>query len=193
MRIILLGPPGAGKGTQAILLAQRFAIPQLSSGDMLRTAAAAGTPVGEKAKAIMARGELVSDQLVIAVIAERISQSDSRDGFVLDGFPRTIAQAAALDDMLRMEALDLDCVLELKVEETALLNRILKRAKQAEINGHAARADDTAATLKIRMEEYRRQTEPLRDYYFSRGILRSVDGLQPVDIVTTSLLQAINA
>jgi adenylate kinase len=193
MRIVLLGPPGAGKGTQAIRLAERFAIPQLSTGDMLRAAAAAGTALGRKAQEIMARGELVSDELVVAVIVEGISQPDAAHGFILDGFPRTIAQAAALDDILLAEELDLDYVLELKVDEEALVGRILNRASDARANGHAARGDDTEEALKIRLGEYRRQTEPLTDYYRAKGILRSVDGLQPIDNVAAALVEAIGA
>ena len=193
MRIVLLGPPGAGKGTQAVRLAERFAIPQLSTGDMLRAAAAAGTALGSKAHEIMARGELVSDELVVAVIVERISQPDAAHGFILDGFPRTIAQAAALDDILLAEELDLDYVLELKVDEEALVGRILNRASDARANGGAARGDDTEEALKIRLSEYRRQTEPLTDYYRAKGILRSVDGLQPMDNVAAALLEAIGA
>jgi adenylate kinase len=193
MRIVLLGPPGAGKGTQAIRLAERFAIPQLSTGDMLRAAAAAGTALGRKAQEIMARGELVSDELVVAVIVERISQPDAAHGFILDGFPRTIAQAAALDDILLAEELDLDYVLELKVDEEALVGRILNRASDARANGGAARGDDTEEALKIRLSEYRRQTEPLTDYYRAKGILRSVDGLQPIDNVAAALVEAIGA
>lgn len=193
MRIVLLGPPGAGKGTQAVRLAERFAIPQLSTGDMLRAAAAAGTALGRKAHEIMARGELVSDELVVAVIVERISQPDAAHGFILDGFPRTIAQAAALDDILLAEELDLDYVLELKVDEEALVGRILNRASDARANGGAARGDDTEEALKIRLSEYRRQTEPLTDYYRAKGILRSVDGLQPIDNVAAALLEAIGA
>jgi adenylate kinase len=193
MRIVLLGPPGAGKGTQAVRLAERFAIPQLSTGDMLRAAAAAGTALGRKAHEIMARGELVSDELVVAVIVERISQPDAAHGFILDGFPRTIAQAAALDDILLAEELDLDYVLELKVDEEALVGRILNRASDARANGGAARGDDTEEALKIRLSEYRRQTEPLTEYYRAKGILRSVDGLQPMDNVAAALLEAIGA
>ena len=165
MRIVLLGPPGSGKGTQATRLAQRLAIPQLSTGDMLRAAVSAGTSIGRKAKAAMERGELVPDELVVAVVAERILQPDAKNGFILDGFPRTVAQAEALNDILLTGGLNLDCVLELKVDEEVLLGRILNRAKEAKSNGHTVRADDTEGALKVRLEEYRRQTEPLADYY----------------------------
>ncbi len=193
MRIALLGPPGSGKGTQATRLAQQLAIPQLSTGDMLRAAVSAGSPVGRKVKAVMERGELVPDELVVAVVVQRLLQPDAKNGFILDGFPRTVAQAETLDDILRAEELNLDCVLELRVDEDVLLGRILNRAREAKINGRAARADDTEEALKVRLQQYRRQAEPLADYYRSKGNLRSIDGLQPIDIVATSLLEAIAA
>lgn len=193
MRIVLLGPPGSGKGTQATRLAQRLAIPQLSTGDMLRAAVLARTPIGRKAKAVMERGELVPDELVVAVVAERILRPDATNGFILDGFPRTIAQAVALDDLLLTEGLNLDYVVELKVDEEVLLDRILNRAKEAKTNGQTVRADDTEGALKVRLEEYRTQTEPLADYYRAKGILKSIDGLQPVKSVAASLLEALDA
>jgi adenylate kinase len=193
MRIVLLGPPGSGKGTQATRLAQRLAIPQLSTGDMLRAAVLARAPIGRKAKAVMERGELVPDELVVAVVAERILRPDATNGFILDGFPRTIAQAVALDDMLLTEGLNLDYVVELKVDEEVLLDRILNRAKEAKTNGQTVRADDTEGALKVRLEEYRRQTEPLTEYYRAKGILKSIDGLQPVNNVATSLLETLAA
>jgi len=193
MRIVLLGPPGSGKGTQATRLAQRLAIPQLSTGDMLRAAVSAGNSIGRKAKAVMERGELVPDELVVAAVAERIWRPDARIGFILDGFPRTIAQAMALDDILLTDGPKLDCVLELKVDEEVLLDRILNRAKDAKTNGHTERADDTEAALKVRLEEYRRQTEPLIDYYRTKGILKSIDGLQPINNVATSLFELLDA
>lgn len=156
---------------------------------MLRAAVSAGTPVGRKAKAVMERGELVSDELVVAVVAQRILQPDAVNGFILDGFPRTIAQARALDNLLRAEALN--CVLELRVEEDALLRRILNRAREATVNGQPTRSDDTEEALKVRLQQYREQIKPLTDYYRSKGILRSIDGLQPIDIVAASLLRAI--
>ena len=193
MRIVLLGPPGSGKGTQAVRLAQRLAIPQLSTGDMLRAAVSSGTPIGRKAKTVMERGELVPDELVVAVVAERIFRPDARNGFILDGFPRTIAQAVALDDVLLISGLNLDCVIELQVDEEVLLGRILNRAKEATTNGQTVRADDTEGALRIRLDEYRRQTAPLAEYYRAKGVLKSVDGLQPVDIVATSLFEALAA
>jgi adenylate kinase len=191
MRIVLMGPPGSGKGTQATRLAQRLAIPHLSTGDMLRASVSAGTPVGKKAKAVMERGELVSDEIAIAVVAERILQPDAENGFILDGFPRTVGQARALDDLLRAEAHNLNCVLELRVDEDVLLRRILNRAKEATANGHSTRSDDTEEALKVRLQQYRQQNSPLTDYYRSKGILRDIDGLQPIDLVAASLLRAI--
>jgi adenylate kinase len=193
MRIILLGPPGAGKGTQAARMAQKLSIPQLSTGDMLRAAVSSGTSIGMKVAGTMRRGELVSDDLVVAAIVERISQPDAERGFILDGFPRTISQAVAFDDILMTEALDLDCVIELKVDAVVLLDRILHRAKGARANGQSARGDDTEEVLKIRLDLYRKETEPLIEYYRSRGLLKSIDGLQPIDIVAASLYETIRA
>ena len=193
MRIVLLGPPGSGKGTQATRLAQRLAIPQLSTGDMLRAAVSAGTPIGRKAKVVMERGELVPDELIVAVVAERILRPDAKNGFILDGFPRTITQAVALDNILLTNGLNLGCVVELKVDEEILLGRILNRAKEAVTNGQTVRADDTEGALRIRLDEYRRQTAPLVDYYRAKGILKSIDGLQPVNNVATSLFEALAA
>ncbi|WP_456718780.1 MULTISPECIES: adenylate kinase [unclassified Bradyrhizobium] len=192
MRLVLLGAPGSGKGTQAARLAKRLDIPQLSTGDMLRAAVSEGTPIGTRVKATMERGELVPDDLVVAIVAGRISQPDAKSGFILDGFPRTIAQAAALDDILRAADLRIDRVLELDVDEAALLNRILNRANEARSNGYA-RADDTEAALKVRLAEYRGQTRPLADYYREQGLLKSINGLQSIDKVASSLLEALDA
>jgi adenylate kinase len=191
MRLVLLGPPGAGKGTQALRLSQILAIPQLSTGDMLRSAASAGTPIGLKAADIMERGELVPDELVVAVIIERIAQPDAARGFILDGFPRTVSQAEILDELLLTDAHELSCVLELKVDERQLLNRILGRAMQTKANGEAVRADDNEEALSVRLTAYANQTRPLTDYYAARGLLRTVDASQPVDRVTAALVQAI--
>lgn len=192
MRLVLLGAPGSGKGTQAARLAKRLDIPQLSTGDMLRAAVSEGTPIGTRVKATMERGELVPDDLVVAIVAERISQPDAKSGFILDGFPRTIAQAAALDDILRTADLRIDRVLELDVDEAALLGRILNRANEARSNGFA-RADDTEAALRVRLAEYRGQTRPLADYYREQGLLKSINGLQSIDKVASSLLEALDA
>jgi adenylate kinase len=187
MRLILLGPPGAGKGTQAQRLVEKHGIVQLSTGDMLRAAAAAGTPVGLKAKEIMARGELVPDDVVIAIIADRIDQPDAKRGFVLDGFPRTVPQAKALDRLLAERGLKLDGVIELKVDEGILLKRIETRVNEMTARGEPVRADDNAEALKKRLDAYRAQTAPLVDYYAGTGQLKSIDGMAPIDAVTEAL------
>mgnify|MGYP001135581927 FL=1 len=156
MRLILLGPPGAGKGTQSARLVQEYGIPQLSTGDMLRAAVAAGTPVGLRAKAIMDAGNLVSDEVVIGIVADRIDQADARKGFILDGFPRTIAQADALEAMLAGKGLKLDVVIELKVDQTKLIDRIVKRAEETKARGEPVRKDDDPEVFKTRLEAYRR-------------------------------------
>ncbi|AWM86691.1 adenylate kinase [Microvirga sp. 17 mud 1-3] len=184
MRIILLGPPGAGKGTQAVRMVERLGIPQLSTGDMLRAAVAAGTPVGLKAKEIMDRGDLVSDDVVVGIIADRIEEPDARNGFILDGFPRTVAQAEAFDAMLREKGLKLDAVIEFKVNEGELVERIVKRAKETEARGEPVRKDDNPDVFKTRLEAYRIQTAPLSAYYADKGQLKTVDGMRPIDEVT---------
>lgn len=187
MRLILVGPPGAGKGTQAQLLVQKHGIVQLSTGDMLRAAIAAGTPVGQKAKDIMARGDLVSDDVVVAIVADRIDQPDAQNGFVLDGFPRTVPQAEALDRLLADKGLKLDAVIQLAVDEGILLKRIENRVAELKRKGEPVRPDDNPESLKIRLEAYRRQTAPLIDYYGKRGILRTVDGMAPVQEVSAEI------
>lgn len=187
MRLILLGPPGAGKGTQSQRLVEEHAIVQLSTGDMLRSAIAEESPIGLKAKDIMARGDLVPDEVVVGIISERMDQPDARNGFVLDGFPRTVPQAQALDRMLAEKGLDLDAVIELKVDENALLKRIEKRLAEARQNGLPERVDDNAEAFRTRIEAYRKQTAPLVDYYGSKGELKSVDGMAPIDEVTSSI------
>ena len=184
MRIILLGPPGAGKGTQAVRLVERLGIPQLSTGDMLRAAVAAGTPVGLKAKAVMDRGDLVSDEIVVGITADRIEEADARQGFILDGFPRTVAQAEAFDAMLSEKGLTLDAVIEFKVNETELVDRIVRRAKETEARGEPVRKDDNPEVFKTRLEAYRNQTAPLSAYYQGKGMLKAIDGMKPVDEVT---------
>ncbi|MHC2333397.1 adenylate kinase [Bradyrhizobium sp. USDA 4454] len=189
MRLVLLGPPGAGKGTQALKLSQILGIPQFSTGDMLRGAVSAGTAVGRHAKEIMERGDLVPDRLVLELIAERVAQPDAEKGFILDGFPRTVAQAESLDAILNGH--ELHCVLELRVDEHQLLDRILGRAMQAHANGEAVRADDNEEALGARLLAYANQTKPLTDYYGAKGLLRTVDASLPVDHVTAALLKAL--
>ena len=191
MRIVLLGPPGAGKGTQANRIAERLHIPHLSTGDMLRAAVQSQTSIGKQAKVLMEKGELVPDQLVVAAVVERISQPDAKRGFVLDGFPRTIAQASAFDEVLHKKHLDLDCVIELKVDHDRLLERIVTRAREAAERGETVRADDNPEALGVRIDAYNRQTAPLAAYYRSKDLLRDVDGLQPMDAVTADLFQTM--
>jgi adenylate kinase len=192
MRIVLLGPPGAGKGTQAQRIVERLGIPHLSTGDMLRAAVHAETGIGRKAKQIMADGKLVPDQLVVAAVIERIAQPDSRRGFVLDGFPRTIGQAVTFDDLLHTEASELDRVIELRADEEILLDRITTRAREAQEKGQTVRADDNQEALKVRLDAYNEQTAPLIKYYRAKGILKSVDGLQAIDVVTQDVFLAID-
>jgi adenylate kinase len=191
MRIVVLGPPGAGKGTQASRIAEKLDIPHLSTGDMLRAAVQSRTCIDKKAKAVMERGELVPDQLVVAAVIERIARSDARRGFVLDGFPRTIAQAEAFDDLLHTRGLELDHAIELQVDEQILLTRVMARAREARERGEQVRADDNHETLRIRLDAYKKQTAPLIDYYRSKDILKSIDGLQPIDTVTENVFRVI--
>lgn len=193
MRLILLGPPGAGKGTQAGRLTERYKIVQLSTGDMLREAVAKQTPVGLKAKDIMARGELVPDDVVIGIIADRISQPDAKNGFILDGFPRTVAQADALEKLLASKNMKLDAVVALIVDEAILIRRIENRVHEMKAGGQAVRADDNAETLRSRLAAYRAQTEPLIDYYRRKGLLRTVDGMEPIDAVTAAIGRQLSA
>ena len=193
MRLILLGPPGAGKGTQAKHLVDKFTIVQLSTGDMLRAAVAAGTPVGQRAKDIMARGELVPDEVVVAIVADRISQPDAKNGFILDGFPRTVPQAEALDRMLHQRALDLDAVIELKVDESILLKRVEKRIADMTARGEPLRADDNAEALHKRLEAYRAQTAPLIAIYALKGTLHSVYGMAEIDDVANAIERVLAA
>ena len=187
MRLILLGPPGSGKGTQAQRLVHKHGIVQLSTGEMLRAAVAAGTPVGLKAKEIMASGGLVPDDVVVGIISDRIDQPDARNGFILDGFPRTVPQAEALDELLRRKHLKLDAVIELRVNESALLNRVETRVAQMRERGEEVRVDDTPEVLTKRLASYRSQTEPLIHYYSERRKLSTIDGMMAIDEVTRAI------
>jgi adenylate kinase len=189
MRLILLGPPGAGKGTQAQRLVGRHGIVQLSTGDMLRAAAKAGTPVGKRAKAIMDRGELVPDDVMIEIIADRLDQPDSASGFILDGFPRTVPQAEALTELLARKGLKLDAVVEIAVNEETLKSRIEGRAKET----GGARADDTLDTLRKRLDVYRVQTAPVAEFYRRQGALKTVDGMQGMDEVAAEIEDHLSA
>ncbi len=193
MRLILLGPPGAGKGTQAVRLVEKHGIPQLSTGDMLRAAVAAGTPVGLKAKAVMESGGLVSDDIVIGIVADRIDEPDATKGFILDGFPRTVAQAEALDRMLAQKGLKLDAVVELVVDQEALVHRIVKRADEAKAAGQPVRKDDDPEVFKTRLAAYNRDTAVVAPYYEKLGKLKTIDGMQPIDAVTDAIAKAIGA
>jgi adenylate kinase len=186
MRLILLGPPGSGKGTQARRLGKHGLV-QLSTGDMLRAAVKAGTPIGLRAKDIMARGELAPDDLVVALVAARIDEPDARDGFILDGFPRTVPQAHALDRMLKEKGLKLDAVIELKVDEAILLKRIEKRIAETTARGEVLRQDDHPDVLRRRLLAYRKQTAPLVTYYRLQSVLRQVDGMAPVSEVASAI------
>jgi len=181
--IILFGPPGAGKGTQAVRLEERHGMIQLSTGDMLRAAVAAGTELGKQAKAVMDAGKLVDDQTMLGIISERIDQPDCKDGFVLDGFPRTVAQAEGLDKMLGEKGIAIDHVIEITVDENELYSRIENRA--AETGG--ARADDNVETLKKRLQVYRDQTTPVLPYYREKGMLKQVDGMSDIDAVAKQI------
>ena len=191
MRLVLLGPPGAGKGTQAQRLVTRHGIVQLSTGDMLRAAVAAGTPVGLKAKDLMARGELVPDEVVVAIIADRIAQPDARNGFILDGFPRTVPQAEALDKLPAERGMKLDAVIDLEVNDEVLLRRIETRVAQMQARGEPVRADDNPESLKKRLAAYHAQTAPLSAYYRRKGTLKSTDGMAPIDTVSAAIAKLL--
>ena len=191
MRLILLGPPGAGKGTQAQRLVAKHGLVQLSTGDMLRGAVSAGTGVGMRAKDIMARGELVPDELVVEIVSDRIDAPDARGGFILDGFPRTVPQAHALDRMLKAKGLELDAAIELKVDERMLLDRIEKRIAEMDARGEMRRPDDHPDVLRRRLLAYRDQTAPLATYYQLQGVLQSVDGMAPVPEVASAIDQLL--
>ncbi|MGO9743156.1 MAG: adenylate kinase [Roseiarcus sp.] len=187
MRLILLGPPGAGKGTQATRLTEKHGIPQLSTGDMLRAAVAASTPIGLKAKAVMESGALVSDEIVVGIINDRIGEPDAEKGFILDGFPRTVAQAVALDAMLAARGLKLDAAIELKVDAEKLLGRIVNRAAEAKAAGRPVRKDDDPEVFKTRLAGYFRDTAAVTPHYRDKGLLHDVDGMASIAEVAASL------
>jgi adenylate kinase len=193
MRLILLGPPGAGKGTQAQRLVQKHGIVQLSTGEMLRAAVAAQTPVGLKAKDVMASGGLVPDEIVIGIISDRLDQPDMKNGFILDGFPRTVPQAAALDELLKRKHIKLDAVVELRVNESALLNRVETRVAEMRSRGEDVRIDDTPEVLSKRLASYRSLTEPLIHYYSERRKLLTVDGMMTIEHVTREINRILAA
>ena len=193
MRLILLGPPGAGKGTQAQRLVHRYSIVQLSTGEMLRAAVAAETPVGLRAKDIMASGSLVPDEMVIGIISDRLDQPDMKNGFILDGFPRTVPQAEALDELLKKKHMKLDAVIELRVNESALLSRVETRVAEMRARGEDVRIDDTPEVLSKRLASYRALTEPLIHYYSERRKLLTVDGMMTIEHVTREINRILGA
>jgi adenylate kinase len=191
MRLILLGPPGAGKGTQAQRLVAKYGVVQLSTGDMLRAAVKAGTPLGRQVQEIMAGGGLCPDDLVVGIVGHRIEQPDARKGFILDGFPRTVPQAAALDRLLAERGLELDAVIELRVNEDALISRIESRIAEMRARGETVREDDTPEVLHRRLKAYREQTAPLIAYYRNQGVLRTVNGMAPIPEVAAAIEKAL--
>ncbi|MGO8908559.1 MAG: adenylate kinase [Bradyrhizobium sp.] len=193
MRLILLGPPGSGKGTQAQRLIHRYGIVQLSTGEMLRAAVAAQTPVGIKAQGIMAGGGLVPDDIVIGIISDRLDQPDAARGFILDGFPRTVPQAEALDELLKKKRIKLDAVIELRVNESALLQRVETRVAEMRSRGEEVRVDDTPEVLTKRLASYRALTEPLIHYYSERRKLLTVDGMMTIEHVTQEINRILAA
>lgn len=191
MILMLLGPPGAGKGTQSQAISEKLGLPQLSTGDMLRAAVKAGSPVGLRAKKIMAEGGLVSDDVVIGIIADRISEPDCAKGFILDGFPRTLAQADALDALLKSKGRHIDCVIELKVDDSKLVERIETRARETLEAGGTVRPDDNAEALKTRLIAYYRETAPLIGYYYAHNLLKPVDGMAPIPEVGRQISEVL--
>lgn len=183
MNIILFGPPGAGKGTQAKRIETKYGLKQLSTGDMLRSEAASGSELGEKLKAIMSSGQLVPDDVMVKLISYAIDEPECEKGYILDGFPRTLAQAEALDAMLAASDKDIDHVIVLKVDDNVLLSRIENRARET----GGARSDDNAETLNKRLKVYHDQTAPILPYYQKKGLLREIDGMAPVDDVTAQI------
>lgn len=192
MRLILVGPPGAGKGTQATRLVAKHGIPQLSTGDMLRAAVSAGTPIGLQAKAVMDAGGLVSDDIVVGIIRDRIAEPDAQNGFILDGFPRTLAQAEALREMLAGKGINLDAVIELRVDQSKLVSRIINRAEETKAAGLPVRKDDDPEVFKQRLEAYNQDTAAVIPYYEANGLLTVIDGMQPIDAVTAAIADVLS-
>jgi len=193
MKLILLGPPGAGKGTQAKILVENYGITQLSTGDMLREAVVQGTEIGKKAKAVMESGQYVSDDIVNQIVAERIEKPDCERGFILDGYPRTLAQAQALQQLLAAKNTALDAVIALRVDEELLLARIEKRAQEAVAAGGVVRADDNAETFRQRLVEYGEKTAPLMRFYAETGQLRQIDGMRDVASVAAEIKKCLQS
>ncbi|WP_438721465.1 adenylate kinase [Bartonella rochalimae] len=187
MKVILLGPPGAGKGTQAKMLTEEYSIPQLSTGDMLRAVIMKETEVGKEAKAIMESGSLVSDDIVNRIVSDRISESDCVGGFILDGYPRTLAQAEALQQILKSKNVQLDAVIELVVDEDALIERIKKRVQETVVSGGQVRSDDNPGAFVKRLVEYREKTAPVSKFYSDIGLLKTVDGMADISDVSRAI------
>jgi adenylate kinase len=192
MRLVLLGPPGAGKGTQSTWLQEKYHIPQLSTGDLLRAAVQAQTPAGIAAKAVMEKGGLVPDDTVVDIIAERIDAPEARVGFILDGFPRTVKQAEVLEKLLAAHGMRLDAVIELKVDDAALLERIAKRVNDTLASGGTVRADDNPEAFKARLAAYHAQTAPVSDFYARKRLLKTVDGMAPIEAVARTIEGLLN-
>ena len=187
MRLVLLGPPGAGKGTQSARLVTKYDIPQLSTGDMLRAAVKAQSEVGKAAEAVMNEGKLVPDEIVIKLIGDRIEAADAKNGFILDGFPRNVAQAKALTKLLEGKGMQLDAVIELKVDEAALVKRMERRVEETKAAGKKVRDDDNPEAFKARLVTYREETAPVSDYFRSIGDLHPVDGMASIDKVSAAI------
>jgi adenylate kinase len=193
LNIVMFGPPGAGKGTQAKILQEKRGLPQLSTGDMLRAAIAAKSELGLKVEAILAKGDLVSDEIVIGIIDERLNKPDAAKGAVFDGFPRTIPQAEALDRLMATRGKQINVVIELKVDEAVLLGRAEQRVKETLAQGGTPRPDDTPETVKNRLDVYRKNTAPLVAYYAQQGKVVTVDGMAPIGDVTAAIAKALDA
>ena len=191
MRLVLLGPPGSGKGTQATRLKEELGIPHISTGDLLRAEVAAGTELGKQAKAVMDAGNLVSDDILLGMLESRLSQADTAKGFILDGFPRTVPQAEALEKLLAAKAMKLDAVIEFKVDDKKLVDRIVRRAEEAKAAGQPVRKDDNPEVFKKRLQEFEALTAALTPFYAERGLLKAVDGMASIDKVAAEIAAAL--